>query len=49
MTPRGNWRGKIFWDDKDKERLKTILERMKERYGYLLYAYIAFWGQVLTG
>ncbi|MEW6377873.1 MAG: transposase [Thermodesulfobacteriota bacterium] len=40
VTSRGNQRGKIFWDDKDRERLKTILERTKERYGYLLHGYV---------
>jgi len=25
----GNQRGKIFWDEKDRQRLKTILERTK--------------------
>lgn len=40
ITSRGNQRGKIFWDDKDRERLKTILERTKERYGYLLHGYV---------
>ena len=40
VTSRGNQRGKIFWDDKDRQRLKTILERTKERYGYLLHGYV---------
>lgn len=40
VTSRGNQRGKIFWDDKDRERLKTILERTKERYDYLLHGYV---------
>lgn len=40
VTSRGNERGRIFWDEKDKERSKTILERTKERYGYLLHAYV---------
>jgi putative transposase len=40
ITSRGNQRGKIFWDAKDRERLKTILERTKERYGYLLHGYV---------
>lgn len=39
VTSRGNQREKIFWDAKDRERLKTILERTKERYGYSLHAY----------
>jgi len=40
ITSRGNQREKIFWDAKDRERLKTVLERTKERYGYLLHAYV---------
>jgi REP element-mobilizing transposase RayT len=40
ITSRGNQRGRIFWDGKDRERLKTILERTKERYGYLLHGYV---------
>ena len=40
ITSRGNQRGEIFWDEKDRERLKTILERTKERYGYLLHGYV---------
>jgi REP element-mobilizing transposase RayT len=40
VTSRGNQRGKIFWDNQDRERLRTILERTKERYGYLLHAYV---------
>ena len=40
VTSRGNQRGKIFWDDRDRERLRTILERTKERYGYLLHGYV---------
>jgi len=40
ITSRGNQREKIFWDAKDRERLKKILERTKERYGYLLHAYV---------
>ena len=40
ITSRGNQRGKIFWDDKDREGLKTILLRTKERYGYLLHGYV---------
>lgn len=40
VTSRGNQRGKIFWGEKDRERLKTILERTKERYGYLLHGYV---------
>ena len=40
VTSRGNQRGKIFWGEKDRERLETILERTKERYGYLLHGYV---------
>jgi len=40
ITSRGNQREKIFWGVKDRERLKTILERSKERYGYLLHGYV---------
>jgi REP element-mobilizing transposase RayT len=40
VTSRGNQRGKIFWNEKDRETLKTILERTKERYGYLLHGYV---------
>jgi len=40
VTSRGNQRGRIFRDEKDRQRLKTILERTKERYGYLLHGYV---------
>jgi REP element-mobilizing transposase RayT len=40
ITSRGNQREKIFWDTKDRQRLKAILERTKERYGYLLHGYV---------
>jgi len=40
VTSRGNQREKIFWDERDKEKLRTILERTKERYGYLLHGYV---------
>ena len=40
VTSRGNQRGRIFWGDNDRKRLKTILERTKERYGYLLHGYV---------
>jgi REP element-mobilizing transposase RayT len=39
ITSRGNERGKIFWNDEDRERLKGILERTKDRYGYLLHTW----------
>ncbi|MBA3070579.1 MAG: hypothetical protein FP829_00135 [Nitrospirae bacterium] len=40
VTSRGNQKGEIFWDDMDREEFKRILERTKERYGYLLHAYV---------
>ena len=40
VTSRGNQRGKIFWDDKDRKKLKAILERTKERYLLELGRYI---------
>lgn len=39
ITSRGNLRGKVFFEDKDKEQLLEILGRTKERYGYILHAY----------
>lgn len=40
VTSRGNQRERIFWDDKDREEFKRILKRTKERYGYLIHAYV---------
>ena len=40
ITSRGKQREKIPWHVKDTERLKAILERTKERYGYLPHAYV---------
>jgi REP element-mobilizing transposase RayT/DNA-binding CsgD family transcriptional regulator len=40
VTSRGNQKEQIFWDDKDREEFKRILKRTKERYGYLLHAYV---------
>ena len=40
VTSRGNQRERIFWDDKDRDGFKQILKRTKERYGYLLHAYV---------
>lgn len=40
VTSRGNQRGQIFWNDKDREEFKNVLKRTKERYGYLLHAYV---------
>lgn len=39
ITSRGDQRGKIFFDVRDRERFLEILKRTKERYGYLLHAY----------
>ena len=40
ITSRGNERKRIFWADEDREEFKGILQRTKERYGYLLHAYV---------
>lgn len=40
VTSRGNMRERIFFEDKDRERFLEILKRTKERYGYLLHAYV---------
>jgi len=40
VTSRGNQKERIFWDDKDREELKKIIKRTKERYKYLLHAYV---------
>ena len=40
VTSRGNQKERIFWDDKDRDEFKRILKRTKERYGYLLHAYV---------
>jgi putative transposase len=40
VTSRGNQKEQIFWDDKDREELRKIIKRTKERYGYLLHAYV---------
>ncbi len=40
ITSRGNLRDAVFFDDKDRERFIEILCKTKERYGYLLHAYI---------
>jgi len=47
ITCRGKQREKIFWDAKDRERLKAILERTKERYGYVLHAHVFMDNHVL--
>jgi REP element-mobilizing transposase RayT len=36
LISRGNQKGQIFWNDKDREEFTKILKRTKERYGYLL-------------
>jgi len=30
-TPKGNQKEEIFWDAKDRERLKTVLDRSKAK------------------
>lgn len=40
ITSRGNQKGKIFWDKKDRIHFIEILKRTKERYSYLLHAYV---------
>ena len=40
ITSRGNQRDKIFYDVSDRERFLEILTRTKERYGFLLHAYV---------
>ena len=40
ITSRGNQREQIFWDNKDREKFKSILIRTKERYSYLLHSYV---------
>ncbi len=40
VTSRGNQRERIYWEDKDRAEFKRIIKRMKERYGYLLHAYV---------
>ena len=40
ITSRGNRREKIYFEDGDRERFLEILKRTKERYGYLLHAYV---------
>lgn len=40
ITSRGNQREQIFWDNKDREKFKSILIRTKERYGFLLHSYV---------
>jgi putative transposase len=40
VTSRGNMRESIFLDDIDRGRFIEILKRTKERYKYLLHAYV---------
>jgi REP element-mobilizing transposase RayT len=40
VTSRGNMRGQIFWDNRDRSKFQEILKRTKDRYGYLLHAYV---------
>ncbi|MFO0754553.1 MAG: transposase [Thermodesulfovibrionales bacterium] len=40
VTSRGNRREQIFWDEHDRLAFKNILVRTKERYGYLLHAFV---------
>ncbi|MCL0065836.1 transposase [Dehalococcoidia bacterium] len=40
ITSRGNQRGQIFWHDGDKVEFNSILKKTKERYSYLLHAYV---------
>lgn len=40
VTSRGNQRGQIFWDSGDRVKFQEILKRTKDRYGYLLHAYV---------
>lgn len=40
VTSRGNLKEKVFFEDKDREKFLEILRRTKERYGYLLHAYV---------
>lgn len=52
ITSRGNLRDRISFGDKDREKFLEILQRTKERYSYLLHAYIitvwcSFYGKTL--
>jgi len=40
ITSRGNLKEKVFFEDSDRKRFLEILRRTKERYGYLLHAYV---------
>ena len=47
VTSRGDQRGRIFWDDRDREEFLKVLGRTKERYGFLLHAYVLMGNHVL--
>ena len=40
VNSRGNLRERIFFDDRDRDNFIDILKRTKERYSYLLHAYV---------
>ena len=40
VTSRGNLRERIFFDDRDRDNFIDILKRTKERYSYILHAYV---------
>ncbi len=40
ITSRGNLRDSVFFEDRDRDRFIEILYKTKERYGYLLHAYV---------
>ncbi len=40
VTSRGNGRGRIFFDDSDRERFLSQLQDCLENYGVVLYAYV---------
>ncbi|MCP4257777.1 MAG: transposase [Planctomycetes bacterium] len=40
VTSRGNLRDKIFYADADRTKLIEILKRTKERYGYIIHAFV---------
>jgi putative transposase len=40
VTSRGNERGKIFFTERDYERMKDYLKEAQDKYGYLLHSYI---------
>jgi len=40
VTARGNERGKIFFSKRDYEKFKEYVAAAKERYGFILHAYV---------